>query len=79
MPLSMSDRVGQVVVKSTCMTLQPADRSIKYPYGVIENMLIKVDKFIFPADFVVMDMEEDSAIPIILGRPFMRLHEQSLM
>ncbi|XP_020235394.1 uncharacterized protein LOC109815165 [Cajanus cajan] len=69
MPLSMLDRVGQVVVKPTRMTLQLADRSIKYPYGVIENMLVKVDKFIFPADFVVMDMEEDSVIPIILGGP----------
>nr|KYP37104.1 hypothetical protein KK1_041736 [Cajanus cajan] len=47
-------------------------RSIKYPYGVIENMLVKVDKFTFLADFVVMDMEEDCAIPIILGRPFMK-------
>nr|KYP36106.1 Transposon Ty3-I Gag-Pol polyprotein [Cajanus cajan] len=73
MPLSMLDRVGQVVVKPTRMTLQLADRSIKYPYGVIENMLVKVDKFIFPTDFVVMDMEEDSAIPIILGRPFMKI------
>nr|KYP68171.1 hypothetical protein KK1_021791 [Cajanus cajan] len=72
MPLSMLDRVGQVVVKPTRMTLQLADRSIKYPYGVIENMLVKVDKFIFPTDFVVMDMEEDSTIPIILGRPFMK-------
>ncbi|XP_020208699.1 uncharacterized protein LOC109793651 [Cajanus cajan] len=72
MPLSMLDRVGQVVVKLTCMTLQLADRSIKYPYGVIENMLVKVDKFIFPADFVVMDMEEDYVIPIILGRSFMK-------
>nr|KYP40384.1 hypothetical protein KK1_038276 [Cajanus cajan] len=72
MPLSMLDRVGQVVVKSTRMTLQLVDRSIKYPYGVIENMLVKVDKFTFPADFVILDMEEDSSIPIILGRPFMK-------
>nr|KYP53597.1 hypothetical protein KK1_024492 [Cajanus cajan] len=73
MPLSMLDRVGQVVVKPTRMTLQLADRSIKYPYGVIENMLVKVDKFTFLVDFVVMDMEEDSVIPIILRRPFMKI------
>ncbi|XP_020234683.1 uncharacterized protein LOC109814625 [Cajanus cajan] len=72
MPLSMLDRVEQVTVKPTCMTLQLADRSVKYPYGVIENMLVKVHKFIFLVDFVIMDMEEDSAIPIILGRPFMK-------
>nr|KYP43268.1 hypothetical protein KK1_035296 [Cajanus cajan] len=72
MPLSMLDRVRQVDVKLTRMTLQLADRSIKYPYGVIENMLVKIDKFIFPADFVIMDMEEDFFVPIILGRPFMK-------
>nr|KYP40310.1 hypothetical protein KK1_038352 [Cajanus cajan]KYP40313.1 hypothetical protein KK1_038356 [Cajanus cajan] len=72
MPLSMLDRVGHVVLKPTHMTLQLADRSIKYPYGVIENMLVKVDKFTFPADFVILDMEEDSTVPIILGRPFMK-------
>nr|KYP49358.1 Retrovirus-related Pol polyprotein from transposon 17.6 [Cajanus cajan] len=72
MPLSMLDRVGQAVVKPTRMTLQLVDRSINYPYGVIENMLVKVDKFIFLADLVVMNMKEDSAIPIILGRPFMK-------
>nr|KYP68752.1 hypothetical protein KK1_022393 [Cajanus cajan] len=72
MPLSMLDRVGQVVVKPTHMTLQLADRSIKYPYGVIENMLVKVDKFTFLANFVILDMEEDSTVPIILGMPFMK-------
>ncbi|XP_020235538.1 uncharacterized protein LOC109815280 [Cajanus cajan] len=66
MPLSMLDRVRQVVVKPTRMTLQLVDRSIKYPYGVIENMLVKVDKFTFLVDFVILDMEENSTVPIIL-------------
>ncbi|PIN10813.1 DNA-directed DNA polymerase [Handroanthus impetiginosus] len=57
--------------KSTSITLQLADRSLTYPRGVIEDILVKVDKFIFPADFVVLDMEADSEIPIILGRPFL--------
>ena len=48
-----------------------ADRSLKHPRGVIEDVLVKVDKFIFPADFIVLDMEEDKEIPIILGRPFL--------
>ena len=47
------------------------DRSLKHPRGVIEDDLVKVDKFIFPADFIVLDMEEDKEIPIILGRPFL--------
>ena len=48
-----------------------ADRSVKHPRGIIEDMLVKVDKFIFPVDFVVLDMEKDKNIPIILGRPFL--------
>jgi len=55
----------------TRMTLQLADRSITRPYGVIEDVLVKVKHLIFPADFVIIDIEEDSDIPLILGRPFM--------
>nr|GFA61151.1 reverse transcriptase domain-containing protein [Tanacetum cinerariifolium] len=53
------------------MSLELADRSIQYPRGIIKNMLIKVDKFILPIDFVILDMPEDSRVPIILGRPFL--------
>jgi len=55
----------------TRMTLQLADRSITRPYGVIEDVLVKVKHFIFPADFVVIDIEEDADIPLILDCPFM--------
>ena len=48
-----------------------ADRSLKHPLGVIEDVFVKVDKFIFPVDFIVLDMEEDKEIPIILARPFL--------
>eukprot|EP00256_Glycine_max_P055861 XP_014623224.1 uncharacterized protein LOC106796160 [Glycine max] len=48
-----------------------ADRSITRPYGVIEDVLVRVKHLIFPTDFMVMDMEEDIDIPLILGRPFM--------
>ncbi|XP_073121648.1 uncharacterized protein [Henckelia pumila] len=57
--------------KSTRMSLKLADRSIKYPRGIIEYVLVKVDKFIFPVDFMVLDMEEDLDMPLILGRPFL--------
>jgi len=60
------------VLTPTRMTLQLADRSMKYPYGVAEDVLVKVDKFMFPVDFVVMDIEEDTEVPLILGRPFMK-------
>ncbi|KAL8098187.1 hypothetical protein AgCh_031089 [Apium graveolens] len=57
--------------KPTYMTLQLADRSITYPRGIVEDVLVKVDKLIFPADFVILDFEEDKKIPIILGIPFL--------
>ncbi|XP_062103160.1 uncharacterized protein LOC133814181 [Humulus lupulus] len=57
--------------RPTTISLQMADRFIKHPRGVIEDVLVKVGKFIFPADFIILDMEEDANIPIILGRPFL--------
>ncbi|XP_073133685.1 uncharacterized protein [Henckelia pumila] len=58
-------------VKPTTITVQLADRSLTYPRGVVEDVLVKVDKLIFSADFVVFDMEEDQDVPLILGRPFL--------
>ncbi|XP_073061739.1 uncharacterized protein [Primulina eburnea] len=71
MPYSCFEKLGIGEVKPTIISLQLADRSIKYPRGVIDDVLVKVDKFIFPVDFVVLDMEEDREIPLILGRPFL--------
>ena len=71
MPLSIFKRLGLGEAHPTTVTLQLADRSLKHPRGVVEDVLVKVDKFIFPADFIVLDMEEDKEIPIILGRPFL--------
>ncbi|PON97918.1 hypothetical protein TorRG33x02_062330 [Trema orientale] len=51
--------------------LQFADRFIKYPRGIIENVLVKVDKLFFPTDFIVLDMQEDENLPIIFRRPFL--------
>ena len=71
MPLSIFTRLGLGEACPTTVTLQLADMSLKHPRGVIEDVLVKVDKFIFPTDFIVLDMEEDKEIPIILGRPFL--------
>ncbi|XP_062086957.1 uncharacterized protein LOC133793673 [Humulus lupulus] len=71
MPLSVFKRLQLKEAKPTTVTLQLAHRSLAHPRGVIEDVLVKVDKFIFPADFIVLDMEEDSNVPIILGRPFL--------
>src|SRR4030067_3674096 len=53
------------------MTLQLADRSVKYPAGIIEDIPVIVRGIYIPADFVVMEMEEDRQVPILLGRPFL--------
>ncbi|XP_073121322.1 uncharacterized protein [Henckelia pumila] len=58
-------------VKATTITLQLADQSITYPQSIVEDVLVKVDKFIFPADFVIWDMDEDEETPLIFGRPFL--------
>ena len=71
MSLSIFRRLGLGEARPTTVTLELADRSLKHPQGVIEDVLVKVDKFIFPTDFIVLDMEEDKEIPIILGRPFL--------
>jgi hypothetical protein len=55
----------------TSMNLQLADRSVKYPRGIMENILVKVDKFVFPVDFVILDMDEDEKVPLILVHPFL--------
>ncbi|GJY45765.1 DNA-directed DNA polymerase [Tanacetum coccineum] len=55
------------------MSIQLADRSIKYPIRVCESLLVKVSKFIFPVDFVVLEMDEDELVLIILGRPFLAM------
>ncbi|XP_057758158.1 uncharacterized protein LOC130977145 [Arachis stenosperma] len=57
--------------KPTRMALQLADRTFKFPYGVVEDLLVKVGEFIFPTDFVVLYMEEEVDASIILGRPFL--------
>ncbi|KAL5545591.1 hypothetical protein UlMin_005278 [Ulmus minor] len=57
--------------RPTTVSLQLTDRSIAHPEGKIEDVLVKVDKFIFPVDFIVLDYEADLEVPIILGRPFL--------
>ncbi|KAL0437663.1 UNVERIFIED_CONTAM: Retrovirus-related Pol polyprotein from transposon opus [Sesamum radiatum] len=71
MPYSIFEKLGMHELTPTIVTLQLADRSIKYPRGIIEDVLVKVGKFVIPVDFVVLDMEEDTNTPLILGRPFL--------
>ena len=71
MPLSVVKRLSLGELTPTNMTTQMADRTMAQLEGVLEDVLIKVGKLIFPIDFVVMDMEEDTQVPLLLGRPFM--------
>nr|GEX07589.1 hypothetical protein [Tanacetum cinerariifolium] len=71
MPYTMYKKLGLEKPKATRMSLELADRSIQYPRGIVENVLIKVDKFVLLKDFSILDMGEHSRVPIILGRPFL--------
>ena len=70
MPLSMIKHIKEIQIRPTRMALQLADRTIKHPYSIIEDVLVKVDKFLFPINFMVMDMNKDNEVLLILGRPF---------
>ena len=71
MPLSVVKRLILRELTPTTMTLQMEDRTLANLEGILEDVLIKVGKFIFLVDFVVIDIEEDKQVPLLLGRPFL--------
>ncbi|KAJ9552560.1 hypothetical protein OSB04_016605 [Centaurea solstitialis] len=71
MPLSVFNSLSIGDVRPTSVTILLADKTIAYPKGKIEDILVQVDKFIFPTDFIILDFEADKDIPILLGRPFL--------
>ncbi|XP_015169398.1 uncharacterized protein [Solanum tuberosum] len=73
LPLSIFKNLeGELgIMKSIPMPLQLADQSIIIPEGIVEDVLVRVDKFVFPVDFIVVDMEENKEVPLIIGRPFL--------
>ena len=70
-PLSISKRLDMGELRPTKMSVQLADRSVKYPVGILENVPVRIGQFYIPTDFIIMDIKEDSVTPIILGRPFL--------
>nr|GFA25636.1 reverse transcriptase domain-containing protein [Tanacetum cinerariifolium] len=72
MPLSIWKNLSLPELTPTRMTLELVDRSINLPKGVTEDIFVKVGKFHFPTDFVVVDFEADPRVPLILGRSFLR-------
>nr|GEX46578.1 reverse transcriptase domain-containing protein [Tanacetum cinerariifolium] len=71
MSLSIWKKLRQPTLNDTKMVLELADRTISKPMGVDENIFVKVDKFYFPSDFVVLNFVADLRVPLILGRPFL--------
>ncbi|XP_058189279.1 uncharacterized protein LOC131306867 [Rhododendron vialii] len=75
LPFSVYEQLGLGEMKPTRVTLRLADRSIRVPKGMVEDVLVQVDQFVYPVDFVVLDTcpvpAAQSSVPIILGRPFL--------
>ncbi|GKE66207.1 reverse transcriptase domain-containing protein, partial [Tanacetum coccineum] len=72
MPLSVWKKLSLSELTPTCMTLELADRLISQPIGIAEDVDVKVGKFQFPDDFVVVDFDTDPRVPLILGRSFLK-------
>ena len=77
LPYSVYKQLGLGELKPTNITLSLVNRSVKIPKGIVEDVLVKVDKFYYPVDFVVLDTEPiengPNHVPIILGRPFLAI------
>ncbi|GKE40298.1 putative reverse transcriptase domain-containing protein [Tanacetum coccineum] len=71
MPLSAYLNLGLGELAHTKLTVELAERAVKYPKGIAENVLVGIGKFIFPVDFIILDMLEDIRVPLILRRPFL--------
>ncbi|GKE41796.1 hypothetical protein Tco_1469080 [Tanacetum coccineum] len=71
MTLSTYLNLGLGELVHTRLTVELADRTMKYPKGIAENVLVGIDKFTFHVDFIILDMPEDIKVPLILGRPFL--------
>ena len=75
LPFSVYQTLGLGELKKTSVTLQLADRSVKVPKGIVEDVLIKVGDFVFPVDFIILETQPvvnpNGQIPVILGRPFL--------
>ena len=71
MPQSIAQRLSLGELTPTTITLQMADRTLANPESILEDVLIKVGKFVFLVDFIVINMEEDKQVPLLLGIPFL--------
>ncbi|GJY37057.1 gag-pol polyprotein [Tanacetum coccineum] len=73
MPLSTYLNLGLGKLAHTKLTVELADRTVKYPKGIVENVLVGISKFVFLVEFIILDMLEDVKVPLILRRPFLSI------
>ncbi|GKA48312.1 hypothetical protein Tco_0741270 [Tanacetum coccineum] len=71
MPLFTYLNLGLGELAHTKLTVELANRTVKYPKGIAKNVLVRIGKFTFPVDFIILDMPEEIKVPLILGRPFL--------
>ncbi|GKE64648.1 hypothetical protein Tco_1518809 [Tanacetum coccineum] len=71
MPLSTYLNLGLGELAHTKLTVELADKTVKYPNGIAKNVLVGIGKFVFPVDFIILDIPEDIKVPLILERPFL--------
>ncbi|GJR85960.1 zinc finger, CCHC-type containing protein [Tanacetum coccineum] len=73
MPFLTYTNLGLGELAHTKLTLELADRTVKHPKGITKNVLVGIGKFVFPVDFIILDMREDVKVPLILERPFLSI------
>ncbi|GKF00743.1 hypothetical protein Tco_0027666, partial [Tanacetum coccineum] len=73
MPLSTYLNLGLGELAHTKLTVELADRTVKYPKGIAENVLVGIGKFVFSVDFIILDMPKDIKVPLILERLFLSI------
>ncbi|XP_070032579.1 uncharacterized protein [Nicotiana tomentosiformis] len=80
MPLSIYRKLEKEIgeIRSVPISLQLADQTTLIPEGIVEDVLVRVDKFVFTVDFIVVKMEEINEVPLILGRPFLAMGREIL-
>ncbi|GJZ36932.1 reverse transcriptase domain-containing protein [Tanacetum coccineum] len=71
MPYSLYAKLSLKTLKPTKMSIRLADLPFQYHIGIVKSMLVEVGKFTFLVDFVILEMQEDSKVPLILRRPFL--------
>ncbi|GKF61407.1 putative reverse transcriptase domain-containing protein, partial [Tanacetum coccineum] len=71
MPLSTYLNLGLGELVHTKLIVELADKPVKYPKGIAKNVIVGIGKFVFPVDFIILDMPEDIKVPLILERPFL--------